>query len=378
MIEAAAFLPSATATTVKSLPSAIQSPPAHTPGIAGAALAIDCDAAFLEHESGVGQLGRLQNLADRGQHLIGRERDALAGADQPAAFAARMFECHAAHRAVLAFDRDGHQVLADQHAADLRHVLFIGRCRHVGLGAAIGDGHALRSQQLGLGRRVDRGHAAADHEHVAPNRHRRLVRSLPQGSDEIDGVHHAFGHGAEAKRVGIAEADAEKYCIVAGPQAFNREIAAERLAEFHLDAADIQNVGDLLLRDVVIGLVGGDAILVEAAALGARLEHRHLMAGARQSVSAGKPCRSGAHHGDTPAARGRRAIELASARECGVGRIALQPSNLHGARFRSLPDTGSLAEVFGRADARAHGAHDVGVEDGLGGGDRASRWRSAG
>src|SRR6202522_480670 len=33
LIEAAAFLPSATATTVKSLPWPIQSPPAHSPGI---------------------------------------------------------------------------------------------------------------------------------------------------------------------------------------------------------------------------------------------------------------------------------------------------------------------------------------------------------
>ena len=50
--------------------------------------------------------------------------------------------------------------------------------------------------------------------------------------------------------------------------------------------------------------------------------------------------------------------------------MALQASDLHGARFRRLADTGSLAEVF-VGQTRAHIAPMMlAVEYGLGGGER--------
>ena len=94
------------------------------------------------------------------------------------------------------------------------------------------------------------------------------------------------------------------------------------------------------------------------------------MTGPRQRVRAGQPGRTGADHSDAPSCRRTGAIELAPAREQRVGRMALQPSDLHRPRLRGLAHAGTLAEVFRRTHTRAHRAHDVGIEDGLGSSNR--------
>lgn len=50
--------------------------------------------------------------------------------------------------------------------------------------------------------------------------------------------------------------------------------------------------------------------------------------------------------------------------------IALQGADLHRLILGMIPDAGILAQDFDRADAGAHPAHDVGLEDRLGSTDR--------
>jgi hypothetical protein len=85
------------------------------------------------------------------------------------------------------------------------------------------------------------------------------------------------------------------------------EVAPEALTVPRLDAADAQQPVDLGLRETVRGLVGGDAVFVETARLGARLEQRDVMSEHRQPVRTGEPRRPRADHRDPLAGRLARA-----------------------------------------------------------------------
>ena len=148
------------------------------------------------------------------------------------------------------------------------------------------------------------------------------------------------------------------------------EIAAERLAVLDRDAADRRDVVDLGLREIVGALVGGDAVFVEAAGFRPRLEDRHVMAVARQPVRGSKPGRAGADHGDLPAGRRGALVELLALAHRDVGGVALQPADLHRLALGDLAHAGFLAQRLGRADAGAHAAQNVLVEDGLGRAER--------
>ena len=65
-------------------------------------------------------------------------------------------------------------------------------------------------------------------------------------------------------------------------------------------------------------------------------------------------------------ARGRGAVEeVPLPRHDAVGGVALEPPDLHRLALGRLPHAGALAEFLGRADARAHAAEDVLLEDRL-------------
>jgi hypothetical protein len=91
-------------------------------------------------------------------------------------------------------------------------------------------------------------------------------------------------------------------------------------------------------------------------------------------VSAGETGRAGADHGDRLAGRRRAGKELRILRHGDVGGVALQLADLHRLALSDLAHADFFAELFGGADASAHTAQDVLLEDRLGGAERiASR-----
>ena len=69
--------------------------------------------------------------------------------------------------AELRDDALGLQPVADGDALGRREILLEPRSVHVLLAAAVDNGDFLRAEQLRLHRRVDRRHAAANHNHPA-------------------------------------------------------------------------------------------------------------------------------------------------------------------------------------------------------------------
>jgi hypothetical protein len=65
-----------------------------------------------------------------------------------------------------------------------------------------------------------------------------------------------------------------------------------------LDAADGKNVIDLLLGEIVDGLVGGDAVFVEAARFSAGIVDDDVVALDGEAMGAGETGRAGADDGD--------------------------------------------------------------------------------
>ena len=118
-----------------------------------------------------------------------------------------------------------------------------------------------------------------------------------------------------------------------------------------------------LRGEIVDGFVGGDAVFVEAGRLLARLEDRTVDAGDGEFMGASqarRPCAD-----DRDPLPGRRAARVGRfpIRNRGLGRIALQLADHDRLRLRRLAHAGFLAQRFGRADAGAHAAHDVGIEN---------------
>ena len=135
------------------------------------------------------------------------------------------------------------------------------------------------------------------------------------------------------------------------------DVAAERAAVLDRDAADRGDVVDLGLREVVGALVGGDAVFVEAAGLGPRLEDRHVMAVARKPVRGGEAGRAGADHGDLLAGRRGALVELLVLlpwrcrwRSAAAGRSA--PACPRPPRARRPPRTASRSGRRGRTCRR--------------------------
>ncbi len=110
----------------------------------------------------------------------------------------------------------------------------------------------------------------------------------------------------ECRAVDVAEADAEEHGVMQSRKLLERDVAAERLPVADRDTADLQQPVDLRLGKAVDRLVGGDAVLVEAADLGLRFVDDDVMAVHGEPVGAGKPGRAGADDGHSLAGhRGR-------------------------------------------------------------------------
>ena len=231
---------------------------------------------------------------------------------------------------------------------------------------------------------VDRRHAAADHHDPPADRQRGKILGLPESGDVVDGVDHVlkFGLPRQAELVGRAEAHAEEDRVVVAPQVLKLHVAAERLAAPNLDAPDRENEIDLPGGEIVDRLIGGDAVFVEAARLLARFEDRAVDAGEAKFMRASQARRPRADDRDPLAGWRPARIGRFPGRDCRLGRIALQLADHDRLRLRRFAHARFLAERFGRADAGAHAAHDVGIENGLGrpgsiaGGDLADEERN--
>ena len=198
-----------------------------------------------------------------------------------------------------------------------------------------------------------------------PTEQRGQILRLPEPRDIVDRVDHVFefAFSRKAELVGRAEAHAEKDSVVFAAQVLEFDVLAKRDPVPNLDAADRQDEGGFLRGEAVDRLVGGDAVFVEAAGFRPRLEDGRLDAGDRELMRAGEARRPGADNGDPLA--GRRAARIGRF-ACGdhrVRRVALQEADRDRLAFSGLAHAGLFAQRLGRTDARAHPAHDVGVEN---------------
>ena len=246
---------------------------------------------------------------------------------------------------------------------------MIGGAHIVGT-TAIDQGHILGAEALRLDRDVDGGIAAADDDHLAPDRERRFVLRLAELRDIGDGIldtRHILARNAQGIHPGKAHGKEDR--IEIAPQIGEGNIAPQGHAAADLDAAQGENESHLGLGEVMHGLVGGDAVFVKAADFLPRLEHHNIVTKTRQAVRCGKAGGAAAHDGNFLPAQGCPHERLQAASHQRVGRITLQRADLHRLRLGMLAHAGILAQDLDRADAGAHAAHDIGFEDRLGGAD---------
>src|SRR5690606_31892232 len=117
------------------------------------------------------------------------------------------------------------------------------------------------------------------------------------------------------------------------------------------DPANIRDVVNFRLCEIIRRLVGCDTVLVQSAGLGLRLKNGDVMPVNGQSMGSSQTSRSGPDNCDAAAGRTTTFIELLVAVHRLIGRIALQPSNLNGFSFSHLADANLFAKRFRRADA---------------------------
>ena len=331
-------------------------------GHVGAALGIDLDAAALQLDPGDGAVERLavEGLADRLEHHVGLEREGLAGADKAAVFLARIFKLDAGDTAGDVGEADRPRVEEDGDAVGLGKLAFVTTGAHALRGAAIDDGDLLGAEPLRLGGDVDGGHAAADHDHAAADGQRGQILRLAEPGDVIDRILDA-GHvlAGEAERIDAAEADGEEDGVEVLPELAEGELAAEHLAGLDVDAADPKDEFDLAGGEIFDGLVGGDAVFVEAADLRPGVEDDDVVAVERQAMGAGEAGRPAADDGDAFSGERGARERLAAGLDHHVGGVALQFADPDRLALGDLAHADLLAQRLGRADAGAHAAEDV-------------------
>jgi hypothetical protein len=160
----------------------------------------------------------------------------------------------------------------ERAAVRLRDLVLIRVGGHVGLAAAVQDHRFLRAQPLGLGDRINRGVAAADHRHAPAHRH--LVQRT--GVDQLDEVQRLEHLGQvlarDAQPIGAAQPDAHEHGVELLLQLADGEVLADLdpAADLHAELPDQLHLGQAGLR---AQLVIRDAVGVEPAGLRLLLEH---------------------------------------------------------------------------------------------------------
>ncbi|SVJ68944.1 Uncharacterised protein [Klebsiella pneumoniae] len=289
----------------------------------------------------------------------------LAGVAQATVLQARAGEAHAAHPAVLVKQYPFRSGPGQQaHLAGLGDLLLVAGGAHFLEATAVDQVDVAGAEPAHLHRHVDGGVAGADDDATVGDGQVEQVVALPQLADVVGGGEQAGGVLVfQAEALAGGQADAEEHRVVLVVQGAERQVVAETLAVAQFDTADLQEEFHFAPGEVVHQLVAGDAVLVEAAGLGAGLEEHHVVAVHGQAVGAGQPGRPGADHGDALAG-GRRALERMFAEAGVVEGVALQLADQHRCAFLGVVAyAGPLAEDFRGADAGAAAAEDVRRED---------------
>ena len=131
----------------------------------------------------------------------------------------------------------------------------------------------------------------------------------------------------------------------------------------HVNPADGQDEGGFPSREIIDGLIGRDAVFVQAARFLSRFENRGFDAGQRELVRAGEARGAGADDGHFFSSRRAALVRRFARLDQRVGGVALQLPDHHRLAFGLLPDAGLLAKRLSRAYASAYAAQDICVED---------------
>ena len=257
----------------------------------------------------------------------------------------------------------------DLHAVDLRKLLLVRGGAH--LARARGDrpwSRPRRRAACDCDRGVDRGVAAADHDHAPPDRQLALVRRLAQLGDEIDRVRArpSSVSPSNASALHALQAHAQEDGVVVAAQlrrASNRGRAPGRYCSSMPPMPRMKSTS--VLGEIVGHLVCGDAVFVEPAGRSPRLEHRHLMARAAPGDGRRRapPARRRPRRPACPwRARARR--DGAGARRAAGRWRSAAAADATGLLLLRHAHAGLLAQDLGRADPRAGAAEDIGFEDG--------------
>ena len=235
------------------------------------------------------------------------------------------------------------------------------------MAATVNDGDVFRAQKFGLHGSIDRRHAAADDHHIAADGQGGLVTCLAQLSNEINGVADVL-HILTRRPQGVhaTKTHAQKHGIMGLLHIGQSQIAAQSLAGFNADAADLQKPIHLTRGKVIGRFVARDPVFVQATRLRTGVINHHIMALHRQTVCTGQTRRPCPHHGHGFA---RRLGALEGMHTLGhhrVGGKALQAADFHRLALGCLTHAGLFAQLFCRANAGAHAAQNVLIKDRLG------------
>src|SRR5690606_2032301 len=144
-----------------------------------------------------------------------------------------------------------------------------------------------------------------------PDRELRKIVRLPQLCDEVHRIMHTEGFLTfSAQRVDAREPHAKKNSVKIRRQLVQRKVAAQRLVIIDGDPANIRDVVNFRLCEIIRRLVGCDTVLVQSAGLGLRLKNGDVMPVNGQSMGSSQTSRSGPDDCDAAAGRTTTFIEL--------------------------------------------------------------------
>ena len=188
---------------------------------------------------------------------------------------------------------------------------------------------------------------------------------MPQFRNETNGITHA-GHilARSPKGIDAAQSNTKEHCVVAVLEVSQGHVTAQRLSGLHRNPADLKQPVNLARREIVGGFICRDAEFIQSASLGAGVKQGHVMAQHGKAMGTGQARRTSADNCHTLARAGGAAERVALVVHQRIGGMALQTADLDRLALGSLAHAGLFAKGFGRANAGAHAAKDVLVENG--------------
>ncbi len=259
--------------------------------------------------------------------------------------------------------RHARAVEADALVEALGELVVRGRHALVVLDAVDGDPFGAEPECGAPG--VERHVAAADDDDVLAHVDLLAERG---GLEHADGVEHALGVGAgDGQGAAALEADGEVHGLVAAAvllhQAVDGEVRAGRLVALQVDA-EREHAVDVLLQRGLGQAVLGDAEAQHAARLGLALEDGDGVAEQREVAGGGEAAGARADHGDLLLVRD---LGLLGQRHVGERVVADEPLEAGDGQRLVHIAARAVGLALVRADAAADGGEGVGVAgDGVG------------